>query len=349
MNFNDFDQQEEIKMSEEEENSHKKFFSRICLPILVYVLVGQLLSMGAFYVLKSIAPELLKSDAVLLAIDGISKYVIAFPIAYFLIKPIQSSIPSNRKLSIKELIKGLSITSLLMYVGQYISLILMDTVQTNFVGQQATDTSADIANLLSVDRLVVLLALNILAPIIEGLLFRKLLVDRLRPYGEKIAVFFSALLFALSCGDLYSFFTAFFVGAALSYIYVKTGKLIYTVVIHMFISVFFNTLSVYLLSLIDLEQILKFANEGAIPNEYIAENMTSLTVCAIYGLIFYALIFIGIFNINRQLYRLRFEKGRVQFPKGKSLEITLFNIGAIALVTVCIIIIMISTFSFAIA
>ena len=341
MNFNDFDKQEEIKMSLEEEKSHKKFFSRIGLSVFVYMLIFQFGSALVLVALGFVNKNLVDNETVVLIVSAAVQYLIAFPVLYFMLKPIPTSLPSDRRLSTREFIKALSIATFLIYMGQYISSLIIGAIESA-LGYTPENS---ISQAFNGNRFVVTLVIAIIAPIIEEIVFRKLLVDRLRPYGEKLAVFFPALIFALAHGNLYQLFYAFLIGVVLSYIYAKTGKIIYPILIHIFVNLFFGVLADYLSKTIDINQLLEYSYSGSLPVEYVESNMLSLTLLIIYGIVFYGLLFMGIFNFNRQLYKLRFEKGKYVFPKGKSLEITLFNAGTIAFITLCIILIAISTFS----
>ena len=72
-----------------------------------------------------------------------------------------------------------------------------------------------------------------LAPLAEEFLFRKLLLERLLPFGEKGAVMVSALAFGLFHGNLYQFFYAFGVGVILGLAYVRSGRFWFPVLLHM--------------------------------------------------------------------------------------------------------------------
>lgn len=81
------------------------------------------------------------------------------------------------------------------------------------------------------------LALNLLlacvaAPVCEELMFRKLLLDRLRPYGDAFAVLASALAFALLHGNLSQFFYAFALGCVFGYVALRTGCVWQTMLLH---------------------------------------------------------------------------------------------------------------------
>ncbi|HBU12008.1 MAG TPA: hypothetical protein DEB31_04575 [Clostridiales bacterium] len=79
-------------------------------------------------------------------------------------------------------------------------------------------------------------------PVIEELVFRKLLIDRLARYGEWVAVFMSALLFGLFHGNFLQFFYAFGLGLAFGHLYYKTGRIWYTILLHCVINTIPNLL-----------------------------------------------------------------------------------------------------------
>ena len=72
----------------------------------------------------------------------------------------------------------------------------------------------------------------ICAPLGEELIFRKLLIDRARRYGDLTAILLSGVLFGLFHGNLFQFFYAAAVGMILAYVYTRTGKYLYCVAMH---------------------------------------------------------------------------------------------------------------------
>lgn len=72
----------------------------------------------------------------------------------------------------------------------------------------------------------------VLAPIIEEVVYRGLVIKLVSPYGKKLAVFLSALIFGLMHGNLSQFVTAFVVGIIYATIALKTNSIIPTIVMH---------------------------------------------------------------------------------------------------------------------
>ena len=73
----------------------------------------------------------------------------------------------------------------------------------------------------------------VIAPLVEEFVFRRQLIDRMRVYGEKTAVIASAVIFGLFHGNLSQLFYAFALGLLLGYLYLRTGRLRYGVILHM--------------------------------------------------------------------------------------------------------------------
>ena len=74
------------------------------------------------------------------------------------------------------------------------------------------------------------------APVFEELAFRKTLLNALHPYGEAQAAFATALLFGLMHGNPAQFILAFTLGLLLAAVYQRTGKIIYTMLLHFLIN-----------------------------------------------------------------------------------------------------------------
>src|SRR5699024_2978381 len=88
----------------------------------------------------------------------------------------------------------------------------------------------------------------VIAPVSEEYLFRYLLLNRLRPYGDKFAILASALCFGLFHGNLNQLFYAFAVGALFAYVVLQTGCLWQSILLHALI----NFTSVGLVPLLEL-------------------------------------------------------------------------------------------------
>ncbi len=90
--------------------------------------------------------------------------------------------------------------------------------------------------IISMDPWIIFISAVIAAPVMEELVFRKFLLDRIGGYGCWTAMVVSGLIFGIAHGNFYQFFYAFGLGMIFAYVYLHTGKIIYTIVFHMLIN-----------------------------------------------------------------------------------------------------------------
>lgn len=344
-NFDNFDnsnnQPKDPEMSEAEKKSHKQLFSKICLAFFSFMMITNGLSLAASYILHYSAPALLDNSNFVLILSSVLQYGIGFPVLFLMLKKIPKQAPMQNPLSTKSFFKYAAVSVFFMYIGNTISSYLMYYVE-EALGRAPENTVNTILD--STNIILSIVLIGIIGPIVEEIMFRKWFADRLTPYGDKVAILLPALIFGLFHANLYQFFYAFFLGAIFSYIYVKTGKLIYTCVLHVFINLFFGVLPSFIFSKIDLEELMELSSSGGIPEAYVEANIMPLTLMIIYSFVMYGLIFAGIFILSRNIRNITLNKGTVKLPKGEGADIMFFNTGAILLITICLILIAVNTF-----
>lgn len=106
---------------------------------------------------------------------------------------------------------------------------------------------------MSSSNLLKIVFLVILAPTIEECIFRKMLIDRMHPYGAWPAILTSAAMFGLFHGNFSQMFYAFFVGICFGFIYMRTGKIQYSACMHITINFLGSVIAPALLSNLNLE------------------------------------------------------------------------------------------------
>lgn len=72
----------------------------------------------------------------------------------------------------------------------------------------------------------------VLAPVFEELVFRKILLDRLRPFGDTVAILYSAIAFALFHMNVQQTMYTLSLGLLGGYLVVRTGNWLYGVLLH---------------------------------------------------------------------------------------------------------------------
>lgn len=116
-----------------------------------------------------------------------------------------------------------------MYIGSIIGQIIM-AMLTAITGYPYENTLNSIVN--ESPMWMTFIGTCICAPLGEELLFRKLLIDRSRRFGDTVSILLSGFFFGLFHGNLFQFFYAFLLGMILAYIYTRTGKYLLCVLMH---------------------------------------------------------------------------------------------------------------------
>lgn len=210
----------------------KKLFSGLGWGYIIFMLltlVFQLIFMRPFAFLKK---EM--STDFLMLISEIAMYGCAFPVFYLWIRRFSKwGMEKKKTLPMGTFFLWLLFSFGMSYLGNIIGQILMYavTVVTGTPIENPVNIMIQELNIGSLFFYVV-----IIAPLMEELIFRKLLIDRIIPYGQKAAVIISGIAFGLFHGNFYQFFYACFLGMIFAYIYTKTGTMWYGVAIHAIIN-----------------------------------------------------------------------------------------------------------------
>ena len=93
---------------------------------------------------------------------------------------------------------------------------------------------------------ILLVCVVIISPVFEELLFRKVLLEELLPYGKVTAILISSMLFGMLHANLEQFLYTIFMGIVCANIVLITGKVRYAIYLHMAFNLFGAIISVYI-------------------------------------------------------------------------------------------------------
>ena len=169
------------------------------------------------------------NQTVQIVISAISMYGVAFPVAALLMRLIpKQGRPGGETWSAMQLAACLVICIGIGFVGILLSQFVDVVFPSGGDGVQPEDMMTGAGMLLNIAMVV------FAAPVVEELLYRKMLIDRIAAYGDGVSVVVSGLLFGLAHGNFSQFFYAFGLGALFAYVYIKTGHIGDTIGFHMF-------------------------------------------------------------------------------------------------------------------
>lgn len=307
----------------------KRTFSRIgaAFALLIVVTIGAQYLLLAVMSLAGIHIRELSSDLQII-LSAMPMYMVAVPVSVALLWRVPAHYkPADHRLKPSWMIIGFMICISTMYIGNIIGQLLMflfQTARNKEMGNQLTDL------VLNSNLWINFLVIAVAAPIIEELLFRKLLIDRINRYGQGISVLVSGLTFGLIHGNFYQFFYAFGLGVIFAYIYVKTGRIRYTIAYHMVINFLGAVLAVWLAR----------ATTGlaAIPSAPAMQALLEvwpIMVLGIYGMVMLACFIAGIVLAICYRKQLTFHSGVIVIPRGLRFRTIFLNVGMLAFLCTC--------------
>ncbi len=183
------------------------------------------------------------------------------------------------------------------------------------------------------------LTVGIGAPIVEELIFRKFLIDRVHKYGEGIAIFVSGVFFGLFHGNFSQFFFATGVGLFFAFIYVRTGKIWYSILLHMVVNLSASLVSINLLEMLDMDKIYAFLAMDMTSDDAIWmawELLPSMSLFVGWVLFLVVCVIVGwvLWILNRKKL---FLKKSEEYVEKKKLRMAFGNFGMLVFLALCII------------
>ena len=307
------------------EEDAKLYFSRFGLFVLAYTLINSTVQVTAMVVVMRFFPSLYYNYLFGRILPIVAMYAVAFPIAYGIIKPLPTVYPIDDKWSFGELAGCVCVCITIMTGGSYVSNIVV-TFLSNLRGSFIENPLG--TSIQSMPLWATFLFICVLAPIFEELFFRAFLCKKLLMTGEIYAIILPAAFFALSHGNFYQVFYAFAFGCFFSFIYVRTGKIIYTIVFHMIVNFIGSFLTAIILGHVDLSSILR----GEIATD--TESLIGLIVLIVYELIIYAAMIAGVVIIIKKMRGFRLHTGILPPPEKKGFTCVMMNGGVAAAIAV---------------
>lgn len=290
---------------------HKKFFAEIGINYLILGAAAILFQIIIVNCLNVAYPEYLSDINILSGISSFCNYILPFPIFYCLMKKIESFKPEKTDVNIQTFITYTGITITLMWIGNLTGLAITALLSSAI----QTDISNPVQQLInSADIWFNLIVISIIAPIFEELFFRKFLIDRTIKYGARVSIILSAVIFAFFHGNLNQFFYALLIGGFFAFVYIKTGKISYSIILHGIVNFMGSVVSL-------------FVSNSAI-NLQTNFNLTDASVIIIYFLVLIVFIAIGVNGLSKYK-KAKFNGSKTEISLKTPLKTMFLNYGMI--------------------
>ena len=305
----------------------KKHFSKLGIGTFAILGIGTAAQILLMYVVDAIWPQVLEHSWGMWLITFAPLYLIAVPIGLLLLRKVPAKPLEKHDLKPSRYIVSATICIFMMYAGNILGTIITALLQLLpgvTVGNPILGYATDNALLPKV------LFMVILAPVIEEYIFRKQLIDRMHIHGQKLAVITSALMFGLFHGNLSQFFYAFALGLVFGCVYLKTGKLRYTIGLHMLINLIGSVIGPFF-----LEKIAALDTMETLDLAALEPIMPWLIGFGAYVLVLIGLAITGLVLLCINKRRVSFAQAEMELPKGTRFKTAYVNAGMILLIIGC--------------
>lgn len=318
----------EVVMEEKREvdyKKEKKYFSSIGMRMFILGIIYcgiQILSMGL------VTSELLSiSEDLFTLFAMLPSQLILVPAALLLFKNIKGEKLEKNKISFGRMVVIFFICEAFVYIGNIIGSI----VSSVLAGIMGTESSNVILALTSTSPLwVSVLVIVIAAPIVEEFVFRKILIDRLSKYGDKVAIVVSACAFGIYHGNITQLVYAILLGLVLGYVYEKSGRIHYSIILHMVINFLGSIVSTVVMEKSGyFNTVQELAENQEAADTIMMNNMGGLAIFYLYVICLIVLVLIGVilFFVNRK--KITLNPGEITLEKGKRFGTIALNAGVI--------------------
>lgn len=296
-----------------------------CFALLAVTVIAQY---AVVFAVSRFVPALAETDVYTWLLALLPIYAFGLPACLAVLRACPAEPRPEQPMRVSHWLLALVVAFGLLYAGSLIGNLLMMAISA--LRGTAIPNPLESA-VLDSNPLWTFLATVVAAPLGEEFLFRRVIIDRTRRWGELPAVLLSAAMFGAFHLNLYQFFYAFFVGLVFGYVYVKTGRLRYTIALHAAINFCGSVVAPVL-----LRQITPFleaaAQEGMTPEMLFGQLASALPALLLY--MAYALLLMGCalatLILGIVLHR------RLRFAPGEADPRTLWcNFGVIAFFVLC--------------
>ncbi len=161
-------------------------------------------------------------------------YAVVLPFMFWILKFVPDGKSSKDKITFRQFVKFFIVAQGFGTIFNIIGTSINEAVAASS-GGNTWDMNPVNEMLESISPMIILYT-GFLGPIIEEYIFRWKLLNRLRRFGDKAAITYTAVMFGLFHGNLVQFFYATAIGMVLGYVAVKTGRMRYNCLMHILIN-----------------------------------------------------------------------------------------------------------------
>jgi membrane protease YdiL (CAAX protease family) len=215
---------------------NKKIISQSGFALFVMTLAVILVQSIVEWILNRYQPAILETNWYVWALTAFTVVGVGLPLFYFMTAKIPVS-PKGEVIKLKPstFFMIFFICAAAMYITNYFSIFITFMIAMA-KGENFMDLNPLTEVLKNSNYVLTVIYASIVAPIAEELIFRKLLLDRLRRYGDLPAILMTGLAFGLFHMNLSQFFYAAALGFIFAYVTIRTNTVRYSILLHCMIN-----------------------------------------------------------------------------------------------------------------
>ncbi len=218
----------------------RKCYSRFSIAVILYLAAIEgcaiLLVLGAVRFLPDYLSDASWYPIIQVVINDIAVYLPGFVLVPLLLR----KLPRAPKMPVDRLTLGEFVQAAMFSVGTAYLFSGLTTLLVYFLEDSTGMESSNVLESFSsgLPEWLVIVAMVLVAPVCEELIFRKLMLEPLRALGDSAAVLLTALAFALFHMNLYQILYAFFAGLVFGCVVLLTGSIRDAILLHMLVNGF---------------------------------------------------------------------------------------------------------------
>ena len=310
-------------------NEIKKKYSYAGLSYFAFMVLTWILQVCTMLVLKKMGIE--RHDWIMYLSSMIPMWAVSFPVCVLMMRKLPTVKTGDEKYGALKLLQVYPMVLFMVISGSVIGNILSFIIGF-LTNSEVKNTTIDAIQGQAI--LPSFVFACIVAPVMEELAFRKLLIDKLGHYSKKYTIILSGVMFGLAHANLYQFFYACALGSVFVYFYTKTGRIHYTMILHGIINFMHGVFPMIFLKNLDMEALQNASkldissqeNIQAILNLYSDPNFLMLLL---WLFIIFCLLVLGIVLFILNVKKVRIDDTASPLQKPFALKTVFLNVGII--------------------
>lgn len=213
---------------------YQKAASRIGFGMALFLLVSQVAQLGLLLLLEKVFPMLLSSMSAILIVGDIAIYGIGFPCLWLVCRSLPNTKaanpPKSYKMTPKLFLRVTCMAFAVLYITNFAYMFIMSALSSASGYSLAENPVANVIMQNSLLERIILFC--VLPPVLEELVFRKYLYQKVGVYGNNAYILASGLCFGMFHANLSQFVYAFGLGALFAWLYLATGTVVWGMAVH---------------------------------------------------------------------------------------------------------------------